>query len=234
MSTLNGGPGNIVTNGLVMYLDAANYLSYTSGSTTWRDLSPSNLSGSLVNGPTFNSGNAGSIVFDGSNDYVTIPNNTALSFTGSVNLSSEVWIKFSAYKDITFVNAKGDGSGAAAPYNYFFIGTSTAFYFRVSDGTTVLNSPVVINQTNLPAGVWGHVVAVVDSSFVRIYLNGIERGTPIARTINPKANNQPFLISTPAYVLSGSVAISRIYNRALTAQEVLQNYNAQKTRFGLT
>ena len=70
MSTLNGGPGNIVTNGLVLYLDAANYLSYTSGSTVWRDLSSSNNSGSLINGPTFSSGNAGSIVFDGVDDYV--------------------------------------------------------------------------------------------------------------------------------------------------------------------
>jgi hypothetical protein len=65
MSTLNGGPGNIVTNGLVLYLDAANYLSYTSGSTVWRDLSSSNLSGSLINGPTFNSANGGYIACDG-------------------------------------------------------------------------------------------------------------------------------------------------------------------------
>ena len=81
MSTLNGGPGNIVTNGLVLYLDAANYQSYISGSTTWYDLSGNNNSGSLVNGPTYSSTNAGSIVFDGTNDYVGLPNGL-LSGTG--------------------------------------------------------------------------------------------------------------------------------------------------------
>ena len=81
------GP-NIVTDGLVLVLDAANPTSYISGSTTWRDLSGNNNSGSLVNGPTFNSVNGGSIVFDGSNDYVEIsPVNASSQFT--LNL----WIK---------------------------------------------------------------------------------------------------------------------------------------------
>ena len=232
MSTLNGGPGNIVTNGLVLYLDAANYLSYTSGSTTWRDLSSNNLSGSLVNGPTFSSANGGSIVFDGVNDYISIPDNSVLDFTGSVNLTSEVWIKFNQYKDISFVNAKGDGSGIVNNYNYFFIGTNTAFYFRFSDGTTSQSSPA-IGPSTLPTGFWGYVVGVLDTSAIRLYLNGKEIGTATVRTINPKANTNPFHISTPSYSLDGSVAISRVYNRALSASEVLQNYNATKGRFGL-
>lgn len=79
------GP-HIVTDGLVLALDAANPTSYPGSGTTWRDLSGNNNSGSLVNGPTFNSVNGGSIVFDGSNDYVNIPyaGNTSNSFTFTI------------------------------------------------------------------------------------------------------------------------------------------------------
>ncbi len=71
MSTVGGGV-NIVTNGLVLYLDASNTKSYVSGSTTWSDVSRSGNNGTLINGPTFNSANGGSIVFDGTNDYVDL------------------------------------------------------------------------------------------------------------------------------------------------------------------
>ena len=81
MSTLQGGPGNIVTNGLVLYLDAANTLSYTSGYTVWNDLSGNNNNGTLVDGPTFSSGNAGSIVFDGVDDYVKIEPSLSFNVT---------------------------------------------------------------------------------------------------------------------------------------------------------
>ena len=65
---------NIITDGLVLYLDAANTKSYPGSGTTWRDLSKSQLNGTLTNGPTFNSSNGGSIVFDGVDDYVNLGN----------------------------------------------------------------------------------------------------------------------------------------------------------------
>ena len=229
--SFNNGP-TVITNGLVLALDAGDRNSYVSGSTTWFDLTGVN-NGTLVNGPTFNTGSGGSIVFDGVNDSVNIPDNPVLDFTGSVNLTSEVWIKFNQYKDISFVNAKGDGSGIQNNYNYFFIGTNTSFYFKFSDGTTTQNSPI-ITQANLPTGSWGHVVGVLDTTAIRLYLNGVEIGTATTRTINPKSNNSSFLISSPSYALNGNVAISRIYNRALTPQEITQNFNANKGRFGLT
>ena len=83
MATIGGV--NSTKTGLVFVLDAANPTSYVSGSTTWQDLSGNNNSGSLVNGPTFNSSNGGSIVFDGSNDYVEI---------STVNASSQFTLNF--------------------------------------------------------------------------------------------------------------------------------------------
>ena len=227
------GTPPIVTNGLVLNLDCGNRLSYPTSGTTWTDLSGFANNGTLTNGPTYNPNNLGSIVFDGVDDTISVPDNAVLDFTGSVNLTSEVWINFNLYKDISIVNGKGDGGGQITAYNYLFIGTNTSFYFRFSDGTTTQNSPI-IGKSNLPEGTWGHVVGVLDTTSVRIYLNGIEIGTATTRTINPNANNNPLYISGPTYSLNGKIAISRIYNRALTSTEVLQNYNAYKSRFGLT
>ena len=232
----------IVTNGLVLNLDAGftpsitslptnivggGYNSYTS---TWYDVSSGGNNGTLINGPTFSSANGGSIVFDGVDDTVSVPDNAVLDFT--VNLTSEVWINLNLYKDISIVNAKGNGGGQIKAYNYLFVGSNTSIAFRFSDGINDQSSPT-ISKFILPEGTWGHVVGVLDTTAIRIYLNGVEIGTATTRTINPNPNNSPLYISGPTYSLNGKIAISRIYNRALTATEVLQNYNAQKGRFGL-
>ena len=233
MATRYNYTGGIVTNGLVLNLDAAKTDSYPGTGTTWRDLSGFGNNGTLINGPTFSGiGKQASIVFDGVNDSVNIPNNPVLNFTGSVNLTSEVWIKFNQYKDISIVNAKGNGGGQIKAYNYLFVGSNTSIAFRFSDGINDQSSPV-ISKFILPEGTWGHVVGVLDTTAIRLYLNGVEIGTATTRTINPKSNNDSFLISSPSYALNGNVAISRIYNRALTQQEITQNFNATKGRFGL-
>ena len=219
----------IVTDGLVLNLDAGFTPSYPKNGTTWYDVGSSN-NGTLTNGPTFNSDNGGSIVFDGVDDTVSVPDNAVLDFT--VNLTSEVWINLNLYKDISIVNAKGNGGGQITAYNYLFLGSNTSFYFRFSDGITSQNSPF-ITKSNLPENTWGHVVGVLDTTAIRLYLNGVEIGTATTRTINPNPNNSPLYISGPTYSLNGKIAISRIYNRALTATEITQNYNAQKSRFGL-
>ena len=80
MSTIEGGV-NIVNNGLILCLDSANIKSYNGVSNIWYDLSSSLNNGTLVNGVTFSSVNGGVMVFDGSNDYVTLSNRTTTSFT---------------------------------------------------------------------------------------------------------------------------------------------------------
>lgn len=239
----NHHKGNIVTDGLVLCVDAGNIVSYESGSTITYNLSSStsapnggtlsvDLNGTLTNGTSFNGNNGGSWVFDGVDDSISVSDNAALDFTGSVNLTSEVWINFNLYKDISIVNGKGDGGGQITAYNYLFLGSNTSFYFRFSDGITSQNSPLM-GKSNLPEGTWGHVVGVLDTTAIRLYLNGVEIGTATTRTINPKANNNPLYISGTTYSLNGKIGISRIYNRALTAAEVQQNFNAQRSRFGI-
>ena len=234
MSTLNGGPGNIVTNGLVLYLDAANYLSYTSGSTTWRDLTSSNLSGSLINGPTFNSGNAGSIVFDGVNDYVDCGNPILLNISSSLTLES--WVYPTAFTNpngvVGILSRWGVGSRS---YKIAILTASKQFYIDVSG--TGNNDNYFLSNIILNTNTWYHVVGTYNGSSLSTYINGnITTGTLIGTVPSSlyTGSSQIRVGDDGGNYFLGNIAASRIYNRALSSSEVLQNYNAQKTRFGLT
>ena len=233
MSTVGGGV-NIVTNGLVLYLDASNTKSYVSGSTTWNDVSRSINNGTLINGPTFNSANGGSIVFDGTNDYVdcgvsniTIPTNITLS----------AWINQSvlnAYKNII---TKEGLLGTDLDY-----GLTTSpngnLYFWFNNGSFKIHETFTNNINTL--NTWYHVTAVFSdtNNTVQLYANGIQIYNQTESTsLLAHANSKLFvgwrnsLASGQSF--QGNIAQSSIYNRSLTAAEVLQNFNATRTRFGL-
>jgi len=252
MSTLNGGPGNIVTNGLILYLDAANSLSYVSGSSTWRDLSSSNLSGSLINGPTFSSGNGGSIVFDGTNDYVNLGDSDLFSFTsgGGIDLPFTVgcWVRLNAYGSgaalYTMLLSKSRFSGGWTREWGFSHANSTGIgvVLFVNDfnyiGKTV-DSPLSLNT-------WNYCVSTYNGNEtaggLSIYINGILQSTSnitagtytgMSNTTVPVEIGRQNNIGGDSGYLNGNIANTQIYNRALTASEVLQNYNSTKARFGL-
>jgi hypothetical protein len=244
MSTLNGGPGNIVTNGLVLYLDAANYLSYTSGSTTWRDLSSSNLSGSLINGPTYSSTNAGSIVFDGVDDYVSCPpltssidpnNGITLNYFVKISNRSKRNILLSNYTTSSpFPGITGE-IGTSAPW-------TNGLRWQVASNTSTAKVDIYVSNV-----IQNNTVYFVTFTFdfttktSKIYLNGVEQSTT-SRSINPNNVTTNWIQNvnldlaadvTNSLFYLGNIYNAQIYNRALTASEVLQNYNATKARFGL-
>ena len=256
MSTLNGGPGNIVTNGLVLYLDAANYLSYTSGSTTWNDLSGNNNTGSLVNGPTFSSTNAGSIVFDGTNDYVGLGNNSSLRFgTGSFTLN--VWVNPANTGSTNTVLAKRQNTN---PYNMVQIALGTlvtlaggfditpskkvSFVLWTGASSFSPSGGFVATTTNdIIDGTWKNLTLTRTSGSVVFYVNAISQSVSILYNFGTQTLVDVSVTSSnwaaggipeiPAGFISGSYSGIQMYNRALTASEVLQNYNATKARFGL-
>jgi hypothetical protein len=217
----------VVTDGLVLYLDAANSKSIVSGSTTWTDLSRSNNNGTLVNGPTFNSGSGGNIVFNGSNTSVNCGDTLSYQNSFTFNLVFKT-----TTSTIHVLIGKYNGGGAD-----FWVGTSSgklAFSFGSPSKITL------ISTMNINDGNWQIATAVFNRSLNQtlIYING---------TQNSSTNSIPTTIQEPVgnlrlatfgdyggpYFLSGSIAQFQIYNRALSSQEVLQNYNATKTRFGL-
>ncbi len=242
MSTLNGGPGNIVTNGLVLYLDAANYLSYTSGSTVWRDLSSSNNSGSLINGPTFNTGSAGSIVFDGTNDYCI--------FGSSIIPTTSNWTYSSFFNLNTLV------TGSVLYGQYIAAGGNGRFLIRLSDDVNNINKfslflgsggsySNAFLYTNITASIntTYNLTIVRENQTFNFYINGVyNTGSTVNFTasllqttpiIGGRTNSGTNPTPVDVDFLNSRIFNTQIYNRALSPSEILQNYNATKARFGL-
>ena len=218
------GP-NIVKEGLVLALDAANTKSYPGTGTTWYDLSGNSNNGTLTNGPTFDSGNIGSIDFDGSNDYVPI--NSLLnseSIGTSTKLSISMWL-----------NQTSKGNRMA--FSTGQTGNDRIYYWSQGELNTwrVGNYTSTTGHSSLPSnGVWYHTAIVIDGLTVAGYFNGEldYTGTYSAFTTVDYATLGRHG-SQNLYYYSGKIAGVTVHNRALTASEVLQNYNATKTRFGL-
>lgn len=240
MSRRNGP--NIVTNGLVLYLDAANRQSYISGSTTWTDVSNNGNNGTLTNGPTFDTGFGGSIVFDGVNDCCSLgssiipqtSNWTYSSFfnlntlaTGSVLYGQYIAAAFNGRFLIRLSDSIQNSSqfslflGSGAGYSNTFLYTNITASINTTYNLTVTRE----NQTfNL------YVNGVYDTGSIMNFTASLLQTTPI---IGGRASSGGSPTPVDADLLNGKVFTTQIYSRSLTAQEVLQNYNATKARFGL-
>lgn len=247
----NVGP-KILKNGLVLYLDAASEKSYLSGNTTWNDISPIGNNGVLVNDPVFNSDNLGNIVFDGANDYVTIPNNSTLNF-GNGDFTINIWVK-------TPLSSTGEVSGwgpivskgcttNALPNRWWITqlsNTVNVITFQITSDNPIIppstsGSFVTFLTTPTLTNGWHNICATRLSSVARLYADGVLVDTDNTSAAN-LTNTAPLTLATTILddgVLTGkytSTAIANIsiYNRALSLLEISQNYNANKTRFTMS
>lgn len=232
--SINYGYQPIVTNGLVLHLDAANPNSYISGSTAWNDLSGNRNNGTLINGPGYSSANFGSITFDGVNDYISVGNfpNSSLP-SGSI----VAWIKPSS-GGLTFQQIAGKRTvGSAGGFDYMLDLSTTGRNLRglISNATTF---NMITGNTTLSYEVWYNAAFTWGGAFINIYLNGVLDATPVSQTITVSSSStNPFDIGiardTPSRYFVGSISNTLLYNRALSASEVQQNFNALKSRYGL-
>ena len=216
------GP-KIVTSGLLLALDAADKLSYPGSGTTWRNLASNNFNCTLTNGPTFSGANMGSIVYDGADDSGTC--NLVTSDANNVTL--EAWFKITTLPG-TIILYNGNSATSGYGFGHGICGaTSTTLY--VFFGGLNCN---VVSYAGMTTNVWYQAVytrTTTPSTSNILYINGISRSTNTSS--NPNAPAGTTSIGDPGY--PGYISIARIYNRALTATEVLQNYNATKGRYGL-
>jgi hypothetical protein len=219
----------IVTDGLVLCLDAANTKSYVSGSTAWNDLSRGGNNGTLINGPTFNTGSLGSITFDGINDYATIPSNTLFNSVSS-GFSLGCWVNISATQPSVDSQIIGTLFNEVSGYGILYdfpLKKRFNFYIRSANR--------VSSTTDLTPNIWYHVMCVYTGTLDIIYVNG-RFNNQVSDTTAPLSTT-PFVIGTYSTGIQRSFAgrISQVlsYNKALSSQEVLQNYNATKSRYGL-
>lgn len=209
--------GQIVTSGLVLSLDAADRNSYPGTGTTWFDLSGNNNTCTLNNGPTFTNTNSGGIVFDGTNDGLS----SASLLPNSSNYTFEIGFSPSAYQYMEInlgpVNFKWRVIAEFPYWNFWTSGGNPQSTFYTTRPS--LNVPTLF-------------VASYNGSSRSVGLNGVYQVTT-AGTYTPKVPDSTTIAYTTGEVTFGSIFYIRAYNRGLTAAEVLQNYNAQKSRFGL-
>ena len=231
-----GGP-NIIDDGLVLYLDAGNIKSYPGTGTTWFDKSGNANNGTLTNGPTFNTGSLGSIVFDGVDDYVDVNRQIQFERTDSFTLSA--WINTNDGNNNQIINNETEGYRG-----YQFSVDSNGKLFLFLRNTVSTNFLGVRMLSNFPSNLWCYVTAVYNGSSnasgVKLYINGIEQITEIAgdNLTSTTISNETTWIGRrrpqTQGPFNGKISIVQIYNKALTASEVLQNYDATKSRFNLT
>jgi hypothetical protein len=215
-----------VTSGLVLNLDAANTNSYPGIGITWTDVSGNGKNGTLINGPTYSSVNGGSIVFDGVDDYV---NCGAVNFTSGTSITVEVWVKpnssQNALADILDYDHGAGGfviqqDGASLNQYYF------AYYNGASYDITL---PITLNSNS-----FNHLVFVKSGTSTIGYLNSVNT-IQYTGSLNIICTGLSFalgrFIQGAGREFKGNISNTKIYNRALTATEVLQNYNAHRNRY---
>jgi hypothetical protein len=211
-------------NGLLVCVDPANISSYSGTGFTARGL-VSGIGATLVNGIGFSSSNSGTFILDGSNDFI---NGDITSFDLTGDLSAEVWFNLSALAN-DWVRVIGKGDGINRTFGFWYNTPSSAFlYQRYGASGNVSGVYSISIQTNT----WYHVIVTSSGSTHKIYLNGSD--------IQTQTGAGPFLSSSSTLKVgygeihtyhNGRIGLYRIYNRALTPQEVLQNYNATKKRY---
>lgn len=227
----------IITEGLILHLDAGNSSSYSGSGTAWNNLisgQPSAYNATLNNGPTFDSNNGGSIYFDGVNDNVStlsqLDPGDGLGADGLYADSSSSWSVSSWFKpDITrtsnsAVTGKGGGTGGSATYVVWFNGTQLRTRLR---GGTILNITTSLSST------WNEVVITWDGTTAKAYLNGSFVSNIAVGNVSKQTNN--FTVGSTAGGNSiryrGNISEVKVYSRAISDVEVLKNYNVLSSRY---
>jgi len=228
--TIGYGP-SIVTSGLVLALDAADRNSYPGSGTTWTDLTGRGINGTLTNGPTFSSSNSGSIVFDGTDDYATLSSSQIAPGTGAFTWN--FWVKSTRTQQNFSILFSGTGSNS--DYGVVAlsegVGVGLAYYangYRIQDADTSF------------FGNWIYVSFIGNggssgSRTLRLYKNGVQAGSTYTFDYN-FTSTTPYIGANHSgmnEVMGGNISNVSYYNRALTAAEIQQNFNALRGRFGI-
>jgi len=220
----------IVTDGLVLCLDAGNTKSYPGSGTDWSDLSGNGNNGSLTNGPTYSSDDGGSIVFDGSDDHVTFTSNPSLTD----QITIEVWVKLNSTSA-----TNGWICGRERSYRLLYASNSFGWVCATDNNDWYTTGTFIGAGSVAPHTNTYQVVVTYDGSNNKIYVNGTLRNTASSISGNIKDVNNPYYIMRDGANVGdidygkGNLYSHKLYNRALTASEVAQNYNALRGRFGI-
>jgi hypothetical protein len=225
----------VATSGLVLYYDPSDTASYPGSGTTLTNLLGTGLNGTMTS-LTYTSPY---LTYNGSTSQVSIADNASLE-PGSGDFTVEVWIRYNVItgKTRTYLS-KTDNLGLAASWSYGFRTNSvtSVTYFEVGNGTTAVTSP----STSVTTGVWYQIVGVwtnVAADTIALYKNGALVGSNAHTFTSVKNSTNPLYLGNYNgnefdQAFAGDMGIVRIYNRALSAAEILNNYDANKSFYGL-
>jgi len=225
MSSVGESTTSVVTTGLQLYLDAGNASSYSGSGTTWTDLSGNSRDGTLTNGPTYSSANGGSIVFDGTNDYVQC--------TGSLTVTAATfvaWIKRNGtqgqYDGILF------SRGTNTTGMNFQVSNQLGYHWNDAGNTYNWQSGLTI-----PDATWCMIAVSVTSTAATVYLCQTSGTTTATNTVSHASSllNDIKIAQDDAggRFFNGNIALAQLYNTSLSAAEVSQNFEANRARFGV-
>jgi hypothetical protein len=214
----------VISDGLVLYLDATNTRSYSGTGSTWTDLSGYGYNSTLVSSPTYINNKYGQLAFNGSTQYATVPYTSTLWNGQTFTLS--VWAK-----KIGTGDQGTRGIMISKNINYIdhaFNGKTMASFRNNSGGQYLIygNDPASYNE-------WRHYAVTYDGTMGILYENGAATGsTTLAMVVNStSADLHIGRWDGGSHYFNGCISGAMVYNRALSADEVLQNYNATKYKY---
>jgi|LakMenE18May11ns_1017448.scaffolds.fasta_scaffold9951356_3 hypothetical protein len=234
----------IITDGLVLNLDAGNRQSYTSGNTDWRDLSGNNNNGTLTNGPTFSSENGGSIVLDGVDDYVV---NTLLSTLSddnslTVNMFVNIDEPTKATKGGLLCNQRFQSESDAGGFGFVIESGGLIGVNLTKNISSVQTSYEVLSSFAMNRQQFALYTFTYNSNTKTVitYKNGVQQATTTNANYGWTKNTTNRLTHIGINTQGGwgayykmKISNVQIYNRVLTQQEITQNFNATRTRYGI-
>lgn len=231
------GYGNqIITDGLVLHLDAANPQSYDGNSNIWRDLSGNNLHATLYNGTGYNNSNKGNILFDGVDDYGIIPasDKTILSTLTLEICFNRTQIATTTTPYDRIFQKNGGYSGAPVIGYHLGEGDPSGLILGISFGSLITDNIFININTLITIGQWYYVSTTIDTlNNLKNYVNGQFVTSTLNTLPQPiYQNNNTFTIAVgDDREFAGKFSSIKLYNRSLSQNEILQNYNVIKNRF---
>ena len=230
------GPGTVVTDGLIVAVDPASLLSYPGSGTAITNLVNSSLSGTLVNGPIFTSAGGGSyITTDGTNDHIRFDENAAYRFLGTSAFSLDLWVYPLAVGTFTrLINRESNPGGLRDGYTTWFDNSTGTHFIGFERYGSNSPSGTSVSIPN-PTGKWNHCVFSYDGTTTRIYLNNI--------LVSSGGSSVSITNTTESLAVGGAITYGsysnyrlgsfKVYNIGLSAQQVTQNFNSLRGRYGL-
>lgn len=228
--TNNGGLGglkiiqsvSLVTDGLTLRLDAGNATSYGGSGTTWTDIAGTQQNITLVNSPSYTSGTPSYFTFNGSSQY-GYGSGAVLT---STSYTKSVWFYLNSYSPNNNLVSSATGG------HFMFMAATNKIYSGHANWSNYLAYP---STGTISLSTWYNVTLTFNTTDgMTLYINGIQDSTYTADKNAHGGNSSTDIASFGgSNLLDGRISKVYCYNRSLTSEEVLQNYNFDKAEFGL-